>query len=151
MNVVLRPATAADADTVTDIMLASRKKFLAYAPMAHSEREVRGWVRYLLLPRESVTLAVADERIAGFLSLDKGDRLTWLTQFYLAPDYVGRGIGSQLLTHVLSLASKPVRLHCFQQNQDARRFYERHGFVPVRFTDGSGNEERCPDVLYELA
>ncbi|MGE3511045.1 MAG: histone acetyltransferase, partial [Vicinamibacterales bacterium] len=30
-----------------------------------------------------------------------------------------------------------------------RVFYERHGFVAVAFGDGSGNEERCPDILYE--
>lgn len=29
-------------------------------------------------------------------------------------------------------------------------FCERHGFVPVAFTHGSKNEERYPDVLYEL-
>jgi hypothetical protein len=42
-----------------------------------------------------------------------------------------------------------VRLWCFQANSGARRFYERHGFVAVEFTDGHDNEEGCPDVLYE--
>ncbi len=28
------------------------------------------------------------------------------------------------------------------------RFYERRGFVPIAFGDGSGNEERQPDVRY---
>jgi hypothetical protein len=27
-------------------------------------------------------------------------------------------------------------------------FYERHGFMAIEFTDGSGNEEKEPDVLY---
>jgi hypothetical protein len=40
-------------------------------------------------------------------------------------------------------------LWAFQVNKPARRFYERHGFVAVTFTDGSGNEEREPDVRYE--
>jgi hypothetical protein len=31
----------------------------------------------------------------------------------------------------------------------ARRFYERHGLRAVRFTDGTGNEEKTPDALYE--
>jgi len=26
---------------------------------------------------------------------------------------------------------------------------ERHGFEPVRTTDGHDSEERCPDVVYE--
>ena len=31
---------------------------------------------------------------------------------------------------------------------DARRFYERNGFVAEAFGDGTGNEERQPDVRY---
>jgi ribosomal protein S18 acetylase RimI-like enzyme len=41
-------------------------------------------------------------------------------------------------------------LYTFQQNTGAPRFYERFGFKAVQFTDRSENEERCPDVLYEL-
>ena len=37
----------------------------------------------------------------------------------------------------------------FQENERARRFYEAHGAVAVELTDGSGNEERTPDVRYE--
>ena len=40
------------------------------------------------------------------------------------------------------------QLWVFQQNATARRFYERRGFVLVRETDGSDNEERTPDALY---
>jgi len=36
-----------------------------------------------------------------------------------------------------------------EANQRARAFYERRGFRAIAFGDGSGNEERCPDVLYE--
>jgi hypothetical protein len=41
-----------------------------------------------------------------------------------------------------------VKLHCFQANTGARRFYERHGFRAEVFGDGSGNEEGLPDILY---
>lgn len=42
-----------------------------------------------------------------------------------------------------------IRLRTFQENHGARRFYERHGFKKLEFADGSGNEEQCPDMLYE--
>ncbi len=45
---------------------------------------------------------------------------------------------------------RPIRLYCFHANTGARAFYERHGFKAVAFSDGSTNEERCPDVLYVL-
>jgi hypothetical protein len=41
------------------------------------------------------------------------------------------------------------RLWVFLQNVPARRFYERHGLRLVEETDGSRNEERTPDALYE--
>jgi RimJ/RimL family protein N-acetyltransferase len=43
-----------------------------------------------------------------------------------------------------------IRLYTFRANTVSRRFYERHGFRAVAFSDGHTNEERCPDVLYEL-
>ena len=41
------------------------------------------------------------------------------------------------------------RLWVFQGNEGARRFYERQGLRLVELTDGSANEEREPDALYE--
>jgi len=55
------------------------------------------------------------------------------------------------MTVALSSLRRPIRLYAFQQNAGARRFYERFGFLPIEWSDGSRNEEGCPDVLYELA
>ena len=43
----------------------------------------------------------------------------------------------------------PIRLYTFQCNEAARHFYEHHGFRAIAYSDGSGNEEKCPDILYE--
>jgi ribosomal protein S18 acetylase RimI-like enzyme len=68
-------------------------------------------------------------------------------QLYLDPTRTGRGVGSRLLEE--ATADLPVvKLHCFQANAGARRFYERHGFRPEAFGDGSNNEERLPDIRY---
>jgi ribosomal protein S18 acetylase RimI-like enzyme len=50
----------------------------------------------------------------------------------------------------LARLPRPVRLYTFAANTGARRFYERYGFVAIAYGDGSHNEERTPDVLYEL-
>ena len=63
---------------------------------------------------------------------------------------LNQGIGALLLAHAMRALALPIRLYTFQANAGARRFYERHGFVPLEFTDGQANEEHCPDVLYEL-
>jgi GNAT superfamily N-acetyltransferase len=59
------------------------------------------------------------------------------------------GIGTQLLELARSQLPPPIRLYTFQCNERARRFYERHGFKLMSFSDGSRNEEKCPDILYE--
>ena len=41
-----------------------------------------------------------------------------------------------------------LQLCSFQVNGPAQRFYERHGFIAVEHTDGSGNEEHEPDIRY---
>lgn len=41
-----------------------------------------------------------------------------------------------------------LQLWTFQSNRRAHRFYERHGFLPERWTDGATNRERAPDVRY---
>lgn len=71
----------------------------------------------------------------------------WIDHLYVAPGAQGQGIGPALLARALQDGSER-RLWTFQRNTRARRFYERHGFIADRFTDGAGNEEREPDVLY---
>jgi GNAT superfamily N-acetyltransferase len=83
------------------------------------------------------------------LALAVHEGVGWIEQLYLAPAAVGQGLGSRLLALALAELPGPVRLWTFQANTGARRFYERQGFSAIEFGDGSGNEEGCPDVLYE--
>jgi ribosomal protein S18 acetylase RimI-like enzyme len=150
-GVVLRHAQAGDADGAAHVLLQSRKQFLAYAPLAHSGEEVRQWLREVIIPA-GATVAVAQGQVVGLLvTSTSADGARWIDQLYIHPAHVGRGIGTRLLAHALATLPLPIRLYTFQQNAGARRFYERHGFVALEFSDGSANEERCPDVLYELA
>ena len=147
---MIRAATVDNADAVADTMLASRRAFLPYAPSAHPEPAFRGWVRDVLLGSPGASVAVSGGEVVGVIATSSADGASWIDQFYLRPDAVGRGVGSMMLAAVLDDLPEPVRLWTFQRNTGSRRFYERHGFEPVRVTDGRDNEERCPDVLYEL-
>ena len=149
--VELRPARAGDAEAIADVLLASRKAYLPYLPSLRSDDNIRAWVRDTVMRTETLTVAVAGKAVVGFVALRDGEDMAWITHLYLLPSHVGQGIGSRLLARALTGQRRPVRLYTFQQNRGARRFYERHGFVAIAFGDGSENEERCPDVLYELA
>jgi putative acetyltransferase len=86
---------------------------------------------------------VFGETLNGFIAF----RENWIDQFYVLPVRQGHGIGSALLD-IAKAAHPELSLWTFERNDPARRFYERRGFVAVDWTDGSGNEEREPDVLY---
>lgn len=147
--VVFRAATPSDADAVADVYLTSRQRFLPYAPLTHSDESVRQWTAVHLIPDTDVTVAVLEGKVVGLMALSRDDAAGWIDQLYLHPRAVGQGIGSQLLKQAKAKLGSPIRLYTFQANEGARRFYERHGFEAIEFGDGSQNEERCPDVLYE--
>ena len=149
-SVALRPAAAAEAGAVAEILLASRQAFLPYAPWAHADAAGPRWRGHVLIPSGGVTVACSDGVIVGVLATSSDAGLGWVDQLYLAPGHVGHGIGSLLLAHALRTLPLPVRLYTFQANHRARRFYEHHGFRAIAFSDGRDNEEGCPDVLYEL-
>jgi GNAT superfamily N-acetyltransferase len=146
--IILRPATDADASRVFEVLYSSRKEFQPYACL-RTEDDVRHWTRTVLIPTGGVTVALIANTITGVIATGRHDGIDFITQLFVAPKHVDEGIGTLLLSHALSMLRRPVRLWCFQRNTRARRFYERRGFVPVRFTDGAANEERLPDVLYE--
>jgi GNAT superfamily N-acetyltransferase len=149
VETVFRAATAADAARVAEVYLASRKAFLPYAPLAHSDADVRRWVADVLIPAGGVIVAVERGEIVGMMALSRDGERGWIEQLYLDPSAVARGLGAALLERAKRELGAPIRLYTFQANAGARRFYERHGFRALAFGDGSGNEEGCPDVLYE--
>jgi GNAT superfamily N-acetyltransferase len=139
----LRPAQEPDAARVADVWLASFRATYRFPP-AHSDDEVRAWVRDELLPNTDTWVADLDRRVIGFLSLADG----WVEQLYVDPDHTGAGIGSRLIELAKDRSPAGLQLWTFQANEGARRFYERHGFTVVELTDGAGNEEHQPDVRY---
>jgi GNAT superfamily N-acetyltransferase len=102
-----------------------------------------------LLNAAEVRVAVLAGDVVGMLALTRADGVGWIDQLYLHPRAVGLGLGSAFVAQAKETLGAPIRLYTFQANDGARRFYERHGFRAIAFGDGSGNEERCPDVLYE--
>ncbi|HMO58504.1 MAG TPA: GNAT family N-acetyltransferase [Roseiflexaceae bacterium] len=150
-TISLRPAGAVDAAALAELYITSRKAYLPYAPLAHPDEDVRQWIAEILIPGSHVVVADLHGMILGFIATSRHDGFGWIDQLYIRPGAVDQGIGSLLLRHALTDLPRPVRLYTFQPNSGARRFYERFGFTAIAYSDGHDNEERCPDVLYELA
>ncbi|MGW3443277.1 N-acetyltransferase family protein [Streptomyces sp. NPDC001076] len=143
-EVVLRRAGGPDAAGVADVWLRSFGAALPTVVRPRSDDEVRAYIRDVVVPARETWIAEAGGRVVGMMVL-AGDLLS---QLYLAPEWRGRGIGDRLVALAKERSPSGLTLWTFQVNKPAHRFYERHGFVAVEHTDGSGNEEREPDVRY---
>jgi GNAT superfamily N-acetyltransferase len=141
---LLRLARTGEADTIADVFIASFRG-LTFLPILHTDDEIRNWIRTEMVPAHEVWVAEADDRLVGFAALAND----LLGHLYVHPEAQNQGIGSALLESAKERRPEGFRLWVFQKNEGARRLYERHGFRLVELTDGSGNEEREPDALYE--
>ena len=143
MHLTLRTATAGDADAIAAVFSPSLR-LLIFLPELHTIEEDRAFIAGVIMRECKVTVAEAGGAIVAFLARD-GEEIRLL---HTHPDFVGCGTGTMLLNAAKESGVAALELWCFQANARARRFYERNGFRPIRFTDGEVNEERMPDVRY---
>jgi GNAT superfamily N-acetyltransferase/chorismate mutase len=140
-DLLLRPAAGgSDDDAVAGVYLAARHS----APMpepVHSEAEIRSWISGRL-QSDPVWVAVHGPHVVGYARFPGA----WLDDLYVHPGHQGRGVGTALLEVVKAHRPDGFCLWVFESNTPARAFYERHGLVALERTDGSGNEEKSPDL-----
>jgi len=152
-EVVIRPATAADADAIARVHVSSWRG--AYAHVLPAEyldsvdpaARAKKWTEILASGRRTTLVAEANERILGFASYgpsrdeDAEDGYLELYAIYLDVESWGRGVARQLMRTVLADVPDgvPMTLWVLEQNERARHFYRRHGFQ----TDGV---ERIDDI-----
>jgi ribosomal protein S18 acetylase RimI-like enzyme len=122
-----------------------RACLIAYRFMnwSYSLPEVEAWYSRIFA-KWTWTLAAfePDAGMAGFIAL--ADR--HVDQLYVDPSRQRSGIGSLLLDQALKRSLGRTTLHVFEDNLNARAFYEKHGF---RQHDRWMNaEEGAIDLLY---
>jgi len=139
---MIRRAESGDVDEIVDVFERSFAT-LDFLPKLHTHEENVAFLAGVV-DRQDVWVAERDGRIAGFLALD-GDLGTF---FYVDPEAHGEGIGTALFERAQRERPQGFSFWAFQDNVHARRFYEKRGCVAVEFTDGSGNDEKTPDVRY---
>ena len=133
---------------MADVFIATRAAAVpAMPPSIHPPHEVHAFYAGLdLVGGEREGWVAEDGRgVVAFAEL-KAD---WLDALYVLPEAQGEGIGSALLDLAKSLRPDGFSLWVFESNTPARAFYLRNGLVERELTDGSGNEERAPDIRME--
>ena len=103
-------------------------------------------------PNADFQIIFVDGQPAGRLYVDRGADEIRLIDIALLPEFRGAGIGSRLLTELLSEAAhdrKPVRIHVEKFNP-ALRLYERLGFSIVDDRGVYWFMERAPGAAWRL-
>jgi chorismate mutase/GNAT superfamily N-acetyltransferase len=143
-DLLLRPAEPADAVAIADLYTAARVAAVPRMPPAlHTNAEDRAWMAgQLARPDREGWVAERDSEILGYALLAPG----WLDHLFVRADLTGQGVGSALLELAKTTRPDGFCLWVFESNTPAREFYRHRGLVELERTDGSGNEERAPDV-----
>ncbi|OCW92388.1 acetyltransferase [Macellibacteroides sp. HH-ZS] len=117
-----------------------------------------GWIKGVYPTRKNATEGISNQnlfvvrsegKIAGSIILnhqpeDAYNDVNWLVDakyeniyvlrtFVIHPDFIGKGIGNELLNYSIGLAKnsgiKSIRLDVYEKNIPAIRLYEKNGFV----------------------
>ncbi|MEN7549550.1 N-acetyltransferase [Rapidithrix thailandica] len=81
-------------------------------------------MKNLYIPHSETWVYEENEKILGFVSLNKGE----LAAIFIDPSQQKKGIGKALLTQARSLREK-LTLKVFKENTAAKAFYLKQGFV----------------------
>lgn len=145
----LRRALLSEAASVASLVWRVREDNRGTIPASvHPLGDMQRWMRDVVFKKYDVWVASNGNHGDPVAALVLGQP-DWIEHLYVDSDYTSRGLGSRLLEVARrELSGSRIQLWTFQSNVGAGRFYERHGFVAVQWTDGD-NEESAPDVRYE--
>lgn len=112
-----------DLDSVMELWLNANRQAHPFISPAHWEQNL-DLVRSLI-PQAEVYVSGAPGMTDGFIGITGGDYIAGL---FVAEQFRGYGIGKKLLDHAKQLHPL-LKLHVYQKNSGAVRFYLREGFT----------------------
>jgi len=156
----VRLATAADAEDLADVHVTTWQR--AYRGMLPPDflagldrhRRIRWWRGFIDDGGE--VHVVGDERVVGFCHAGSSEDAGWgeIFSIYVHPDHWRSGYGGELLVageeKLRAAGFDRALLWVLEDNDRARRFYERHGWVvgkPFRVEEIGGVQ--VTEVRYE--
>ena len=157
-DLLIRPADAADAEAIAEVHIASWRGAYTgvvaeeYLDSLDQDTRAAEWRTNLATPGMRSWVAREEDRVRGFITLgpsrdvDAGLGALEIYAIYLEPAAWGSGIARELLRTVTGEVppSTPLSLWVLADNDRARHFYRRHGFV----TDGIDRIDEIGGVGY---
>jgi GNAT superfamily N-acetyltransferase len=135
----LRPGLPADAEWLADLKARTMRPDLERLGLWDEDWARRRFLE-TYIPANTVIIEVAEKPV-GVIAVRFGPEALWIEHFYLDPAAQGRGLGRQVLQHVMDAHRdcRPFRL-AIDRGSAARRLYERVGFVYL-YDDDNGVDQ----------
>jgi len=126
---VIRKAEQSDISRIAEILVFTKR--VNYRPIFRDDKAIFGALQvlpvaegYLSHPERLETLWVyEDEFVKGLVGVENGE----ITKLFVEPFFQGQGIGEKLLTFAVQEKGGKF-LWAFERNDNALKFYQKHGF-----------------------
>ena len=126
-NLLIRPATPAEAAALTEIAHDAKRHW------GYPEHWIQHWQDDLtissdFISKNEVYVAEREGEIIGFYALVLRDRRAELEHMWVAPEYIGTGVGKELFIHAMQKAAgENVSAVEISADPNAEGFYQRMG------------------------
>lgn len=144
-EVHVRAAEEGEYEAIIALWVDSKRVAYPYLPLeqAYTLEDNRNFFLGNIVKNCELWVAERAGKLLGFLALEGA----YVDRLYIHPDHQRTGAGAALLAKARERSPDRLHLHTHQQNVEARAFYEKHGFVAVRF-GVSPPPESAPDIEY---
>lgn len=148
----IRRAVPEDAGKLTEIAIAAKRHW------NYPERWIQIWIPQLTFKPEDISsseifVAMVDGEMAGFYRLIKNPPRAVLEDLWVAPNFMGRGIGKVLFEHAASICrSANVTAMELDADPNAQGFYEKMGMHKIgeKKTEVDGQPRILPVMEIKL-
>ena len=123
----LRPYSEADEDAAIELWRHTWQQHYPHIDFANRVDWWRERWRNELVPAATVSVAEADGRIVGFVTVDR--KTGYLDQIVVAPEAWGTDAAMMLMDEARQMSPGGLDLKVNADNARAIRFYEKQGFV----------------------
>ena len=144
-------ARSSDLDELTVIALKSK------ALWGYSDHQIESWREELtvtpkILDECTVYTYIQHQQIIGFYVLNRVNiRTSYLDFLFVLPEYIGKGIGSELLTHAIDFTSKGgCAILNVLSDPNTEVFYANYGFQTIHRKESSIPNRCLPEMELEF-
>ena len=148
----IRHVDPEEADILTQIALAAKRHW------GYPERWIEIWLPQLNFDADYFKVneswaAVLDGQPVGFYTLLDKNGTAWLENLWVAPQFIGRGMGRSMFVHAVEQARRrKYKIVQLEADPNAAGFYEKMGMYKIgdRFSEVDGIPRTLPVMEMKL-